>query len=85
MDRYGQQHAVGVGIPVEVIIMLPGASLPEDRNSAEDSPISADYKLPEGVVGAVPGGAAVVVVPEAVAGVVPEVGAGTWEEVEELE
>jgi hypothetical protein len=57
---------------VEVIIMLPGASLPEDHNSAEDNPISADYKLPERVAVAVPG-------------VVPEVGADTWEEVEEVE
>ena len=52
MGQYGQQRAAEVGIPVEVIIMLPGASLPEDHNSAEDNPMSADYKLPEGVPGA---------------------------------
>ena len=54
MDQYGRQRAAEVGIPVEVIIMLPGASLPEDHNSAEDNPMSADYKLPEGVAGVVP-------------------------------
>jgi hypothetical protein len=55
---------------VEAITRLPGTNLPEDHNSAEDNPMSADYKLPEGVAGgAVPGV------------VVPEVGADTWEEV----
>ena len=54
MDQHGRQRASGVSIPVEVIIMLPGAGLTEDHNSAEDSPISADYKLPEGVPGVVP-------------------------------
>ena len=54
MGQYGQQRAAEVGIPVEVIIMLPGVSLPEDHNSAEDNPMSADYKLPEGVPGVVP-------------------------------
>jgi len=52
VGQYGQQRAAEVGIPVEVIIMLPGVSLPEDHNSAEDNPMSADYKLPEGVPGA---------------------------------
>jgi hypothetical protein len=47
VGQYGQQRAAEVGIPVEVIIMLPGASLPVDHNSAEGNPISADYKLPE--------------------------------------
>jgi hypothetical protein len=41
-----------VGIPVEAITRLPGTNLPEDHNSAEDNPMSADYKLPEGVAGA---------------------------------
>ena len=60
-----------MGTQVEVIIMLPGTSLPEeDHNSAEDSPISADYKLPEEVVVAAPGGAVAEVVQGVVAGVV---------------
>ena len=54
MDQYGRQRAAGVGIPVEAIIMLPAASLPVDHNSAEDNPISTDYRLPEGVAGVVP-------------------------------
>jgi hypothetical protein len=54
VGQYGRQRAAGVGMPVEVIIMLPGAGLPEDHNSAEDNPISADYKLPEGVTGMAP-------------------------------
>jgi len=76
VDQYGRQRAAGVSIPVEAIIMLPETSLPEDHNSAGGNPISADYKLPEGVVGAVFGAAA---------GVVLEVGAAAWEEAEELE
>ena len=55
---------------MEAITRLPGTSLPEDHNSAEDNPMSADYKLPEEVAVAVPGV------------VVPEVGADTWEKVE---
>jgi hypothetical protein len=71
-----------VGTLVEVSIMRPGASLPEeDRNSAEDNPISADYKLPEGVVGAAPVGAVAEVVQGVAAGVVQGAVADTWEEV----
>jgi hypothetical protein len=54
VDQYGRQRAAEVGIPVEVIIMLLGTSLPEDHNSAEDNPMSADYKLPKGVAEVVP-------------------------------
>jgi hypothetical protein len=60
-----------VGIPVEAIIMLPVASLPVDHNSAEDNPISTDYRLPEGVagdLGVVVGSGAVVAGIEAVVG-----------------
>ena len=76
MGQYGQQRAAEVGIPVKVIMLLPGASLPKDHNSAGGNPISADYKLPEGVAGAVLGEAA---------GVAPEVGADMLEGAEELE
>ena len=96
MDQYGRQRAAGVGIPMEAIIMPPGASLPEDHSSAEDNPISTDYRLPEGVAEVVPEVGAdtweeVEEVPEVGADIweeveeVPEVGADTWEEVEELE
>ena len=67
---------------MEVIIILPGTSLPEDHNSAEDNPISTDYKLPEEVAVGVPVVEVAEVVPEVeVAEAVPEVVADAWEEV----
>lgn len=64
---------------MEVIILLQGTSLLEGHNSAEDNPMSAEYKLLEEGVGAV---VLEVVVLEAVAEVELEAVVDTWAEVE---